>query len=106
MQHLHGNTPMAQRFAIVMLLDHYINPAYIPAVLAELQQVDSDVYLVQMAAGWALSVCYVKFPQLTAPLLANRELLSQPIRSKAIRKCIESLRVSESDKQWLRSIRN
>ena len=49
------------RFAIVMLLDYYINDEYIDKVLQILDNVKSDKYYVQMASAWAISICLVKY---------------------------------------------
>ncbi len=51
------------RFAVVCLLDFFINEVYIDEVLDLLLQVHHEGYYVKMAVAWAISVCYVKFPE-------------------------------------------
>ena len=54
-----------------------------------------------MAAAWALSVCYVKFPKKTECIL-EREALDEEIRRKAVQKIRESLRVTKEEKERLK----
>lgn len=88
------------RFAIVSLMQNYINDEYIDETIKVFESVNDDRYYVQMAIAWALSVCYVKYPQQTRVLFEKRKL-SKQIQNKAIQKCRESLRVSKEDKQVL-----
>jgi len=53
-----------------------------------------------MGIAWALSVCYIKFPQETEALLKKQEL-TPFVQNKAIQKIRESLRVSAEEKQLL-----
>ena len=89
------------RFAIVCLLDFFINDTYIDEVLELLADVQHDAYYVKMADAWALSICYIKFPQKTEPIL-ERETLDGEIRKKAVQKIRESLRVSKEEKERLK----
>ena len=41
----------------------FVNETYIEQVLDVLVQVHHDGYYVKMAVAWAISVCYVKFPE-------------------------------------------
>lgn len=96
--------PWAVRFAIIMAMDYFIDDRHIDQVLALLANVRSDFYYVQMGAGWALSVCFVKFRDKTMALLESGQVMPQ-IRHKAIQKCIESLRVDAEDKRRLKLLR-
>ena len=89
------------RFAIVCLLDFFINDTYIDEVLELLADIQHDAYYVKMADAWALSICYIKFPQKTEPIL-ERETLDGEIRKKAVQKIRESLRVSKEEKERLK----
>ncbi len=53
-----------------------------------------------MAAAWAVSVCYVKFPAETLALL-ERQVLPKFTQNKSIQKIRESYRVSREDKDML-----
>lgn len=88
------------RFAVVMLLDHYVTEEYLEEGLSLLQSVRSEAYYVQMAVAWAVSVCYVKFPAETLPLL-QAGVLPPFTQNKSIQKIRESFRVEKPDKEML-----
>lgn len=92
-----------KRFGAVVLLDYYVNEAYIDRVLALLCATRYDGYYYKMAAAWAFSVCYVKFPDRTLAALATVE--DGFIHNKALQKCCESLRVPAAQKQALRALK-
>lgn len=92
------------RFAVVMMLAHFITEDYVEQVLALLDGVRHEDYYVSMAVAWAVSVCYVKFPALTLEYLRTSSL-SDFTYNKALQKIIESLRVSREDKELMRSMK-
>lgn len=99
--YLAGTGEYEVRFAIVCVLDFFINETYIDEVLERLAGISRQKYYVQMAAAWALSVCYVKFPKKTECIL-EREALDEEIRRKAVQKIRESLRVTKEEKERLK----
>lgn len=92
------------RFAVVMMLAHFITEDYVERVLPLLDGVRHEDYYVGMAVAWAVSVCYVKFPALTLEYLRHSSL-SDFTYNKALQKIIESLRVSREDKELMRSMK-
>lgn len=92
------------RFAVVVMLAHFITEDYVERVLPLLDGVRHEDYYVGMAVAWAVSVCYVKFPALTLEYLRNSSL-SDFTYNKALQKIIESLRVSREDKELMRSMK-
>lgn len=88
------------RFALVMFLGHFVDPGYIERGLARIESLTQDQYYVQMAAAWAVSVCYVKFPAETMPLL-QRRTLPKFTQNKSVQKIRESYRVPREDKDML-----
>lgn len=88
------------RFAVVILLQKYVTNNYINSTLTALESIRSDKYYVQMAIAWALSVCYIKFPEPTAKLFSENKL-DKWVQNKAIQKCRESLRVTKEEKNTL-----
>lgn len=89
------------RFAVVCMLDFFINEDFILPVLDALKNLRQEAYYVKMAAAWALSVCYVKFPKQTEPLFAEG-VLDDFTHNKALQKIRESYRVSKEEKERLR----
>ena len=87
-----------------MLLEFYIDAAHISTTLSLLADVTHPGYYAKMAVAWALSICYVKFPAETLPLLQEGRL--DPFtHNKTIQKICESFRVAPQDKAMLRSLK-
>lgn len=90
------------RFAAVMQLSHFVDAVHLEEGLGLLGQIRHPGYYAKMAVAWALSVWFVKFPQETESLLAQRAF--EPwVQNKAIQKVRESRRVSKEDKDRLLS---
>lgn len=92
------------RFAIVMLLDYYINDEYIDKVLQILDNVKSDKYYVQMASAWAISICLIKYYEKTILFLETSKL-DKFTYNRAIQKAIESYRITDEQKKKLRKMK-
>lgn len=90
------------RFAAVMQLSHFVDAVHLEEGLGLLGQVRHPGYYAKMAVAWALSVWFVKFPQETESLLAQRAF-DPWVQNKAIQKVRESRRVSKEDKDRLLS---
>lgn len=65
---------------------------------------ESTPYYIKMAAAWALSVCFVKYRDLTWEVFASKTI-NPWVQNKAIQKCRESYRVSAEDKELLKSLK-
>ena len=65
---------------------------------------ESTPYYIKMAAAWALSVCFVKYRDLTWEAFASKTM-NPWVQNKAIQKCRESYRVSAEDKELLKSLK-
>lgn len=92
------------RFAVVLLLNYYIDKAYIDTTLNLLQQAVHPGYYVKMAVAWALSVCYVQFPEKTLRCMKEGNF-EDFTYNKALRKITESYRVSKVEKAFIRSLK-
>lgn len=103
-KYLSSNREFELRFAIIMLMDYYLTEEYIDRVLKIYDTIEHEGYYVKMAVAWALSVCYVKFPEKTRDLLKNNHL-DDFTYNKALQKMIESYRVDEKTKQEFRKMK-
>ncbi len=103
-KYLKSNKEYELRFAIVMLLDYYINDEYIDTVLKILNRIKLDKYYVQMANAWAISICLVKYYKKTVEFLENCNL-DNFTYNKAIQKAIESYRITDKQKENLRKMK-
>lgn len=92
------------RFAIVMILDYYIEEKYLQKVFDILDNIKHNGYYVKMAIAWAVSICIVKYYDNTLRYLQNCKL-DNFTYNKSIQKAIESYRISDEQKNILRKMK-
>ena len=90
------------RVSAVMMLNHFLDDGHIDEVLRLLTTKCHQGYYYKMGAAWALSFCYIKYPEKTESALFVNTLDSE-IRNKAIQKISDSFRVSKEDKERLKA---
>lgn len=96
--------PYEVRFAIVMAIFYFAEEKYSRDFFERLDHIRTDDYYVKMAIAWAISVYYVKVPEAAKRYLNDHRLDMWTYR-KALTKIIESNRVSDRDKEWIREFR-
>ena len=92
------------RFAIVMMLDYFIDDKYIDDVLNILDNIKHDGYYVKMAVAWTISVAFVKYPKITMKYLEKNNL-DDWTYNKALQKICESFRVSKETKKAIKAMK-
>jgi len=92
------------RFAVVIIMNYFIEDEYIDRILKLLDGIRHEGYYVKMAIAWALSECYVKFPQKTMKYLQHNSL-EDFTYNKALQKIIESNRVDKGTKDLMRRMK-
>lgn len=92
------------RFAVVMLLSHFLDEEYIDRVFPVFDSVTHPGYYVKMAVAWAISACYVRFPQQTMAYL-QKNRLDDVTYNKALQKITESLKVDKQTKTQIRAMK-
>ena len=89
--------PYEIRFAVVMLLSHFVKEEYLKDAFAYFDGIHVDHYYVRMAVAWAVSIYFVHFPEETFRYLRKNQL-DDWTYNKALQKIIESYRVSPETK--------
>ena len=102
--YLNSQCEFEQRTAYVMLLSHFCTSTYIVRTLDLLSATEPRGYYATIGLAWAVSVCYLKFPQLTLPLLKS-DGLSVECRRFAIQKVIESRRATPEMRKMMQHVR-
>ena len=92
------------RFGYVMLLSYYIDTDFIDRVLKLIDEFKDERYYAKMAAAWALSICYITFPEKTFEYLKISKLDNWTF-NKSIQKICESLRVDKSTRAMLKCLK-
>ncbi len=102
--YLYSNKEYDVRFALVMLLSHFIEKSYISKIFTILDEFKHDAYYAKMGAAWLLSMCYVKFPAETEKYLKCSKLDNWTY-NKGLQKTCESLRVDSKTKTKLKAMK-
>ena len=104
-KYLNSEKEFEIRFGVVVLLNYFIEENYIDSVLEKLEKVKTTDYYAQMAAAWAISICYIKFEAKTLDFL-KKPSIDKAVFNKSIQKIIESNRISKETKIMLKAIKN
>ena len=89
------------RFALVIMLEYFIEEDYLVKIFEILNTFNSKKYYAQMAVAWLVSMCFVEFPKETTEFLKTTKL-DDWTYNKSIQKIIESLKVDKPTKQKLK----
>ena len=92
------------RFAAVILLDYFVNEEYIDTTLALLNEFTHEAYYAKMAVAWAISICYINYPDKTFEFL-KRTKISPWVFNKSIQKITESIKIGKNLKDKARALR-
>ncbi len=101
---LDSDSTYTVRFAILMLMKFYLNEHYDKKYLQMVVNVQSDAYYIEMAAAWFFVEALIKHYDDTITFLQER-LIYPKIHTKTIQKAVESTRVSDDRKEYLKTLR-
>lgn len=101
---LKQNNPWKKRVGYVLLLDYYIDQKYLKTIFQLCDLYNTKHYYVQMAIAWLISICYIKYPNETLTYIKNNKLDTWT-HNKAIQKIKESLRIDDSTKKYLNTLK-
>ncbi len=96
--------PYTQRFGIEMLMSYYLGEAFDPSQLARVAAVPSEHYYVRMMQAWYFATALAKQYDSALRVIEERRL-EKWTHNKTIQKAIESYRVSEEHKAYLRTLK-
>ena len=92
------------RFGIGMLMKYFLDERFLPEYNEIPASVDSDEYYVKMMIAWYYATALAKQYDATIPYIENKRL-SIWIHNKAISKAVESRRITEEQKAYLKSLK-
>ena len=92
------------RFGVVSLLQFYLDDNFRIEELELVKNINSDYYYVNMAIAWFYSFALIKRYDDTIVYFENK-CLDKWIHNKSIQKAIESYRISNDRKEYLRSLK-
>ncbi len=92
------------RYGILCLMNYFLDARFDPCYLKKVAAVRSDEYYVNMMIAWYFATALAKQYEAALPYIENRRL-DQWTHNKAIQKAIESYRVTDEHKRYLRTLR-
>lgn len=92
------------RFGIGMLMSHYLDEHFRPEYLDMVAAVRSDQYYVNMMIAWFFATALAKQYDTALPYIEEHRL-DQWTHNKAIQKAVESYRISDEQKAYLKSLK-
>lgn len=93
-----------QRFGIVTLLTYFLDNNFCEEDF-ELLNISKDDYYVNMALAWYFSVALVKQYDCTIKIFEQKLIKNSWVHNKAIQKAIESFRLSDDKKTFLKTLK-
>ena len=92
------------RFAICLLMRHFLDDTFSPRYHELVAGVKRDEYYIKMMQAWYFATALAKQYDATLPILQNHRLAPW-IHNKTIQKAVESFRVSDEHKCYLRTLK-
>ena len=96
--------PYTVRFGIGVLMNHFLDGDYRPEYSDTVASLRSEEYYVNMMIAWYMATALAKQYDAVLPVLEERRL-DRRTHNKAIQKAVESRRIPEERKRYLRSLR-
>ena len=101
---LSSEAPFIKRFGMHILMSHFLDEDFDPSLLELPARIRSGEYYVNMMTAWLFAEALVKQWESTIPYIENRRL-DKWTHNKAIQKAIESYRITDEQKDYLRSLK-
>ena len=92
------------RFGIICMMMYFVDEDYIDSLFEYFENAKKDGYYVKMGAAWAISVCFVKFPEKTFDYL-KKQTLDRDTYNMALSKITDSARVDSFTKEKIRKMK-
>lgn len=92
------------RVGLIIILDHFIYESNLKDILETVDNIKLDKYYINMAQAWLICELYISYPEEIEKYLKNNHL-SKFTHNKAISKIRESFRVSQSQKDYLNTLK-
>ena len=92
------------RFGIGMLMQHFLDEDFDPAYPELVAGVHSEEYYVNMMIAWYFATALAKQYDAVLPFIEGRRL-DPWTHNKTIQKAVESYRISDEQKEYLRSLK-
>lgn len=103
-EYLRSKEVYTLRFGIGLLLSYFLDSHFEESHLKEVSEIKSDEYYVNMMIAWYFATALAKQYESTLPYIKSRTLSSW-VHNKTIQKAVESYRISDDKKAFLKSLK-
>ncbi len=93
-----------KRFGIGMLMAHFLDEDFSPEYPEMIAQINCDEYYIMMMCAWYFATALAKQYDAVVPFIENRAL-DKRTHNKAIQKAVESYRITDEQKAYLKSLK-
>ena len=93
-----------KRFAIGMLLEHFLDEDFKTSYLTKVSKVRSEEYYVNMMTAWFFATALAKQYEDTLPFI-EKQKLDKWTHNKTIQKAVESYRITPEQKEYLKTLK-
>ena len=101
---LKSNKVYTLRFGIGMLMEHFLDEDFDILYTETVSKIRSDEYYINMMIAWYFATALAKQYESIIPFIENNSL-DIWTHNKAIQKAVESLRISDEKKEYLKSLK-
>ena len=92
------------RFGVGMLMQHYLDDLFKPEYMELVSSIKSEEYYVNMMIAWYFATALVKQYDCAIKYIKDKKL-STWVHNKTIQKAVESYRISDEQKAYLKSLK-
>ena len=93
-----------KRFAIGMLMEHFLDEDFKTSYLTKVSKIRSDEYYVNMMIAWYFATALAKQYEETLPYI-EKQKLDIWTHNKSIQKAVESYRITPEQKEYLKTLK-
>ena len=93
-----------KRFAIGMLMEHFLDEDFKTSYLTKVSKIRSDEYYVNMMIAWYFATALAKQYEATLPYIEGQKL-DKWTHNKSIQKAVESYRITPEQKEYLKTLK-
>lgn len=92
------------RFGIGMLMEHFLDEDFAPAYPEMVAEIRSEEYYINMMTAWYFATALAKQCEQVLPFIENKKL-DDWTHNKAIQKAVESYRITDEQKAYLKGLK-
>ncbi len=103
-EYLKSDNPYTVRFAVTLLMNYYLDDDYCESAFRTVNAINTEHYYVNMAIAWFYSTALIKQYDKAVKYLENGTL-NDFVHNKSIQKAVESFRISNDVKDYLKKLK-